>query len=275
MPATSSTICRYAAYLARSLKYNSVKQYLNIIRLFHEEWNLPSPLTNNFALTCTLKGIRRHLGDAVVRKKPITPEFLQKILSNLDVSLAFDATVWAVCLSMFYGLLRKSNVLPKLFDSSKHLRRRDVEFLPWGALLHIRWSKVIQFQSRIFDLPLPRLKSNAMCPVQAIFNCFQFTQGADLDGPAFVYKINGHFLPLTCEAFITRVRHCLALSGVNPSEIASHSFRRGGASFCYAIGLPTDSIKLLGDWRSSCYQSYIDNDANTRFQIIRRMQQAM
>ncbi|XP_053381232.1 uncharacterized protein LOC128549078 [Mercenaria mercenaria] len=36
-------------------------------------------------------------------------------------------------------------------------------FLPLCSLsimLHIRWSKVIQFKSRTFDLPMPRLKSN-------------------------------------------------------------------------------------------------------------------
>ena len=211
----------------------------------------------------------------MIRKTPITPVLLRKILARLDVSVSLDATVWAVCLTIFYGLLRKSNALPDNFDPKKHLRRRDIHFVQWGAMILIRWSKVIQFQSRTFELPLPRLKANSLCPVQAIFNCFQFTQDADLDGPAFLYKINGHLLPLTCDLFITRVRRCLTLSGVNASEIASHSFRRGGATFCYAIGLPAESIKLLGDWRSSCYQSYLDNDTNSRLAIIRRMQQAL
>jgi hypothetical protein len=139
----------------------------------------------------------------------------------------------------------------------------------------IWWRKVIQFQFRTFWLPLPRLKSNSLCPVQAIFNCFQFTQGAILDNPAFVYKVNGLLLPLTCDMFITRVRRCLTLSSVNPSEIVSHSFRRGGATFCYAVGLPAESIKLLCDWRSSCYQSYLDNDTSSSLAIIRHMQQAL
>lgn len=45
VPATSATIiCRYAAHVAKTLKFNSIKQYLNIVRLFREEWNLPNPL---------------------------------------------------------------------------------------------------------------------------------------------------------------------------------------------------------------------------------------
>lgn len=56
------------------------------------------------------------------------------------------------------------------------------------------------------------------------------------------------------------IRNCLTLAGVNPDDISNHSYRRGAATFCYAIGLPADSIRLLGDWRSNCYQPYIDDD---------------
>ena len=58
VPASSDQLCMYAAYLARRLKYNSVKQYMNIIRILHLEWNLPNPLSGNFKLHSTLRGIR-------------------------------------------------------------------------------------------------------------------------------------------------------------------------------------------------------------------------
>jgi hypothetical protein len=75
---------------------------LTLYAFFHEEWNLPSPLKSNFTLSCTLKGIRRQLGDAVVRKKTITfLLLLRKILVSLDMSVSLNATVWAVCLTMF------------------------------------------------------------------------------------------------------------------------------------------------------------------------------
>jgi hypothetical protein len=170
VPASSTTLCRYAAFLAKTLKYNSVKQYLNIVRLLHAEWGLPNPLHNDFAFNCTMKGIRRHLGDNVNRKKPITPELLCKLLSQLDLTSSKDATVWALSLCMFYGLLRKSNVMPDRFNTEKHLRRRDIIFLPWGIKLQIRWSKVIQFRSRNFEVPLARMRGSTLCPVQAVFN---------------------------------------------------------------------------------------------------------
>ncbi|WAR07160.1 hypothetical protein MAR_017118, partial [Mya arenaria] len=183
IPASTQTLCRYAAFLSKSLKFNSIKQYLNIVRILHAEWNLPNPLSNNFILNCTLQGIRRHLGDATIR--------------------------------------------------------------------------------------------HPLCPVQALFNAAQHVITSDINGPAFVYRHNGQIRPPTSEQFIDRVKECLRLAGIDTSDIASHAFRRGGATFCFKIGLSPDAIKLLGDWRSHCYQNYISNDVTTRYTIIQSMQRAI
>ena len=54
---------------------------------------------------------------------------------------------------------------------NKHLRRRDIVFYKWGMNVRIRYSKVIQFQSRIIDLPLPRVRDNPLsCSSQTICN---------------------------------------------------------------------------------------------------------
>ena len=175
------------------MKFNSVKQYLNVICLLHCAWNLPYPLQNNFQLAHAMRGIRRHLGDLVVRKKPVTPDMLKEILQYLDVSLSlsFDAAIWAVCLTMFYGCDRRSNVMINStanFDQSKHLRRHDMLWFSLRRLLNFRWSKVIQFKSRTIDVPMPRLENNVLCPASAVCNYLQRSVGASLDGPAFTFS---------------------------------------------------------------------------------------
>ena len=275
IPAATTTLCRYVSFLAKKLKYNSIKQYLNYVRILHCERNLPNPLENNFLLTHTMKGIRRCLGVTVVRKKPVTPDMLKCIIKNLDLKKPFVAAVWALCLTMFYGFLRRSNVMAPSctkFDGSKHLRRQDILFYPWGILIHLRWSKVIQYQTRTFDIPLPRLSGNVLCPVTALIIYLHLTSGADLSGPAFVYPVNSQLKPVTSEIFIGRVRECLSSEAVNQLDIATHSFRRGAVSFSHLSGLSADSIKLMGDWRSGCYASYIDNSVTTRLELIRNMQ---
>ena len=76
------------------------------------------------------------VGDRVVRKSPITPGHLFAILRNLTVRMPRDAAVFAACLLMFFGLLRRSNVLPPTgngVDPQRHLRRSDVSFTQDGA----------------------------------------------------------------------------------------------------------------------------------------------
>ena len=130
IPATSRLLCRYAAHLAKRLKFSSVKQYLNIVRIIHREWNLPKPLEGDYRLHLTLRGISS-LGDSVCRKQPITPRHLRAILWALDVAKPEHAAIWAAARMMFYGLLRKSNALPnsaREFDPTRHLRRSDISF---------------------------------------------------------------------------------------------------------------------------------------------------
>ena len=50
VPASPQLLCMYAAFLAKRLRYSSVKQYLNIIRVLHLEWGLPNPLQDSFHL---------------------------------------------------------------------------------------------------------------------------------------------------------------------------------------------------------------------------------
>ncbi|KAH3698916.1 hypothetical protein DPMN_073861 [Dreissena polymorpha] len=62
--------------------------------------------------------------------------------------------------------------------------------------MQFRWSKTIQFRSRPFDVPLPRMKDHNLCPVVAIFHAAQSTRQADANGPAFVFSVNGLLKPL-------------------------------------------------------------------------------
>ena len=264
IPATSRTLCLYAAHLARRLKYSSVKQYLNIIRVLHLEWNLPNPLLNNFNLQSVLRGIRRHLGNRVMRKEPITPALLLTLLSHLDITSPFGANVWAAALLMFFGLLRKSNVLPAspgAFNPTLHLRRRDLTFTNKGLQVLIRWSKTNQFQERQQVLPLPRITGSKLCPSQAVFHALDLTRGAPLDGPALVLPHGCHHRPLTAPTFVAEIKQKLS-EHCDTSRIAGHSFRRGGACWAYSSGVPVDLIRQLGDWKSNSYTLYTLCDVN-------------
>lgn len=246
VPATSQLICCYAAFLARRLKYQSIKQYLNIIRIMHREWELPNPLEHNFSITQTLRGVRRTLGDQCKSKWPITPVILQKILQCLDLHNPFDANMWAVCLVLFYGLLRKASVLrtPNSRELGKNvLLRSDISFSTSGALLNIRHSKTIQFGERTLKIPLPRFPGSPLCPVQALFRALRSTKNTPSSAPAFCVPRGRSWSPLTATQFDARLRQCLSAANLPEGRFSGHSFRRGGATWAYSVGVPVEVIR--------------------------------
>ena len=48
--------------------------------------------------------------------------------------------------------------------------------------------------------------------------------------------------------FLLKLRSVLRSLDLPASDYASHSFRRGGASFAFQTGIPLELIKILGDW---------------------------
>ena len=166
--------------------------------------------------------------------------------------------IWAAALIMFFAMLRCSNVLPlsaPQFDNQRMLCRRDVTFHPDRLMLSIRWSKTIQFAQHTLQLPLPRIPGHILCPVQAMFKALSFASGAAPSSPLFIATPPDK--PLTAPIFLTMVRQALQKHGISGADISCHSFRRGGASWAFQAGVPTDTIRQVGDWQSNAYIKYI------------------
>jgi integrase len=262
VPITSDKLCRYAAFLARTRKFSTVKQYINIVRILHLENGLSNPLENNYFLRSVLLGIKRTKGDAVKTKLPITPEVLHRIRLALCLQDAEDSVFWAICLVAFFGLFRKGNLLLKsdsLFDPLRHLRRRDFCLCPSGIEINVRWTKTIQFRQRVLKIPLPNLPNHPLCPVRALLKAFSFIPNPSLDAPPFLLSFNQkNFVSLTQSKFSRKLTQVLSKVGYDSSLFSGHSFRRGGATWALQCGFPSDVIKILGDWRSDAYLRYID-----------------
>ena len=176
VPATTTNICRFVAFLGRSKSYNSVKQYLNIVRVIHLELNLPNPLLANYMVKSVLQGMRRVKGDAQLQKEPFSPEILLRIRSCLQLHSVADAQFWAALLACFFGLMRVGSVCVKSLTTvvSPHiLARKDFSFAALGCCILLRGSKTIQFQQRIHQASLPFFKDHPLCPATAVLGFFQ------------------------------------------------------------------------------------------------------
>ena len=253
MPVSEKHLAMYAAYLARRLRPATIKQYLNVVRLLHVECGADNPVKDNWYLKSTLTGIGRVKGSVVNRKTPMTPETLLSIKRTLQLSTAEDCIFWAACLTMFFGLFRKSNLFPGPdgFDPKKQFIRHAFRLRADKALsIKVTWSKTIQFNDREYQVTLPVIHPHPLCPVEAICNAFKITSTLPPTAPAF---------PLSGRCFDQKLK--TAVRDL-PGRISSHSFRRGGATHALAAGLPGEIVKILGDWKSSAYLTYLDQMPN-------------
>jgi hypothetical protein len=224
----------------------------------HVENGHPNPCKDNWQLQSTLKGIERLRGSPVQRKSPIDPALLIRIRGVLNMSVVLDAHFWAVCLVLFFGMFRKSNLLPDTlssYSSSKHFSRADFIVENGFVKIVVKYSKTIQCRERTFVVKLP-VTNSLLCPLQALLAAFQKPR-LPPSAPAFVMNEVGH--PLTGTAFNKRLKQAVELCGEDPMSFGSHSFRRGSATWALCCGIPGEIVKLWGDWQSSVYMNYLDH----------------
>ena len=270
-PISTQNLCRYTVYLARRLQVSSIKKYLNIVRLLHLEGGFPNPIKDNWMLTSLISGISREKGLSVRRKVPITPDLLLRIKQLLNFNDLQDTMFWAASLTAFFGFFRKSNLFPPSnakFDPEKHLTRADFTLFSWGIQVTIKWTKTIQYKDRTLFTPLPRLPGHPLCPVEAIVRALAMSTSVGARAPAFVISHNSKLISFPPARFVSQLRSLLSRIGVEAANFSGHSFRRGAASWALQNGLPGDIIKILGDWKSEAYFSYLTLDQQSKVNSI-------
>lgn len=122
MPISPQNLGRFVAYLSCKLSFNSIANYLSIVRYIHLQAGYHNPLDTVYAQNI-IKGAKRVLGVRTNSKLPITPLLLSKLHSVLDFTLSLDITFWAACLVAFFSFFRKSNLFApstRLFDQDRH-----------------------------------------------------------------------------------------------------------------------------------------------------------
>jgi hypothetical protein len=258
VPADRFTLMSYVAFLARTLKPTSINCYLNVIRIIHLEAGLSNPLKDNFEVNMIRRGVARQLGAPPEQKLPLTIPILSKIFDILDMTKPGDLSFWAACLTGFFGLMRKSTLLPKSEMRIENCILSDdvINLCADSFVLQIRHSKTIQFGQRVLQIPFFYCESVNLCPVRALmFHLIVSPLPSAV--PLFHYLLNGRVMSLTHSVFVTRLRSCLRLCGVEPSSYSGHSFRRGGCTMSFEAGLSLIDIKMRGDWKSHAFERYI------------------
>ena len=257
-PASEQIISWFAQKVANSVKTaRTVASSVAAVEKLHLILGFSVRGFRDYLLRITMMGISRGCTHITKQAQAITPEILCKIHQQLNMNSLEDALFWLCCIMAFFLLFRKSNLVPDTlrgFNPSKQLTWQDLVYTGHNIIVGIRWSKTDQFGRELKTFPLPVIHNSFLCPLNAIRNVLKLRTP---DGGEHIFS-RGDGTSLTYKQFQNRLRGVLAAVGVpDPQAFTSHSFRRGGATFAYLCGVPTEIIKLLGNWKSDCYQKYL------------------
>ena len=272
-PVTKRIYLFYLAFLANSpSSYRSVLNYLSILTHVNRSLGCNLTFLRDYDVYLSQRAVRRLLGDYVARKEPITIDILLRVFSFFDFSNPLHICMRALFLVAFFSFLRISNLVPYTLADVRdpkgcYLRLSSVLFTAQGALLCVTRTKTIQFQQRVLEISLPYIPASPLCPVTALRAYLANSPRPD-QSPLFGCRSRGSFQPILAHQYNAFIKASVAAIGLDPKKYASHSFRRGGATFAFACHAPTAFIKAQGDWQSDAYLIYLQLSSADKLKLL-------
>lgn len=228
LPASPEAVILYATDLTRNQgkKWNTLSRRLAAISQLHQRAGFDSP-TRAWAMKQFLAGLRRELGIAPVRKKPVLVADLKQIVDELPDSLLGKRDRLLLLLG-FTGALRRSELIGLNVENLEPARE--------GLIIHIRRSKTDQ-EGEGRKVGIPQGTDQATCPIKALE---QWLAAAKIEsGPVFrVMNRHGQVLPkrLSGEGVAIVVKRAVAKLGYDLRLFSGHSLRAGLATSAAAAG---------------------------------------
>jgi len=169
---------------------------------------------------------------------------------------------------------RLSNILPASatrFDPSRDLCHRNIQCVDSYIVVIFYWSKTIQCRERRLGIPLVPISGSPLCPVSAFHKMIDLVPTSSTS-PAFCHHHRSQLVPLTKSIFLRTFRELLVRANVPAAACyRKHSFRRGGATYAFRLGVPGELIQCMGDWKSDAYKRYLEFSFDTLLMVSCRM----
>ena len=202
----------------------------------------------------------------------MTPSILHAAFDLFDFRIPLHAAMWALFLVAFFTFLRKSNLVPDNTRqiSSKVITGANLVFTSAGAYIHVSATKTTQCQQRSLILPIPAIPGCRLCLILAVRRHLAINPGP-VSAPLFSGFSGLDLAPITYKQFCVFLSRVLSKFHLDPALYSPHSFRRGGATFAFDCHIPSEIIKLQGDWKSDAYLVYLELSQQQKQRVVHAM----
>lgn len=187
-------------------------------------------------------------------KKPVLIKHLVHLAIELSSLGEKELAVLDTVLVAFWGLARLGEVCGEKRDVNEIIKKEDVELIAGNrkeGRITLRGVKTAQ----VGEIQILQVKelNHLLCPVAAIERRLARTNKSD--DPVFSYLEGEERKTLSKLAIINICKRCWETASYK--GLTGHSFRVGGASFRFALGVKVEEICAIGRWKSEAYRLYI------------------
>ena len=250
---TPETLSFYTVYMSHHINPRSVNTYLSgISQQLETHFPTVKAARNSTLVRRTWQGCMRMRGTATIRKRALTTDDLQLVITHYQNSTLHDDLLFvAMLITGFFGLLRLGELTfpdePSLRNWKKVTRRNTVtirdnvyEFTLPGhkADRYFEGNKIIIPASRFNLNPLHHFASyiNSRDTIHPVASPLWLTEDGMVPTRSF---------------FITRLRLFFR------NDVAGQSMRAGGATALAEHGVSPAIIQASGRWASEAFLVYI------------------
>ena len=252
LPFSHNIILFFVGFLSlKGFASTTIVTYVSAIGYVHRMKGLSDP-TSSPIVQKALSAVSK-LNPSSESRLPITLIILHQLIQAIPIAISdfyHRTLIKAMFIVAFFGLMRVGEITSDSINQSC-IQLNQLKMFHDRAIITIsRFKHNISLKP--MEIVLTQQTDHDICPVLALRQ-FENIRG-NRPGPLFIFADG---CPVPRQFFISRLKFCLNLVGLDHKSYKSHSFRIGGASLYASLGLSDTQIRLLGRWKSDAFKSYI------------------
>jgi hypothetical protein len=269
LPATDDDIVAFTYWAGRNaetqtpqeIAATTAQKYIYGLQAWHDYHGLPYPYNSKRRVAVMLRSSAKV--DAQLQPKPrkdaIKLQHLLFLARRLLTGNPLDSAVLDLTLVAFWGMARLAELTyanrTGPLSRELSLLTSDVSFQTssQGSTVQLTLRNAKTCKPGEVQVIQLRELHHMLCPVAAVKR--RLKEATTRETSLFGYFVGSKRHHLTRNMAVTRISREWLQGGFH--GLSGHSFRVGGASLRFALGVPTDDICEIGRWTSNCYELYI------------------